>query len=224
MSAAVVVAALCLGGSVAPFPQPSAPESAASVWRATEHPGAGLPTDRASIMAREVYPGVTLEQLNYSAEEIEWATYQNPLAEAAALVTTEFPDDYSLAYFGPNRTFTIAFSGDAPAGALATLDATGLPYSTLEGLGFTEADYQAASNNVSRQVSQALDAEELSPAASFSVNSDITKAPDVIVVTITGDDEVARQAALSAVGIPSVARPFVVTVVEGGENEYVIGL
>ena len=175
-------------------------------------------------MAREVYPGVTLEQLDYSAEEIEWATYQNPLAQAATLVTTDFPDDYAVAYFGPNRTFTIAFSGDAPAGAIATLDATGLPYSTLEGLGFTEADYEAASNLVSRQVSQALAAADLSPAASFSVDSDITVAPDVIVVTITGDDEAARQAALSAVGIPSVGRPFLVSVVEGGENEYAVAL
>ncbi|MGY4856607.1 hypothetical protein [Cryobacterium sp. AP23] len=169
-------------------------------------------------MAREIYPGYTLEQLNYSADETEWALYQKPLGDAAGVIETEFADDFAFAYFGPARTFTIGFSAEAPAGAIAQLDETGLPYSTIEGVDFSATEYQSAANRVVVQVSDALSDSDLMPAAGFEIGTDPTVSPGAIVVTITGDDAATRQAALAAVGAPSVSGPFTVSVVEGGEN------
>ena len=130
-------AALSLGLTLAPFPggptapAEAAPAEAASAGRVTEHPGAGLPTDLDSVMAREIYPGHTLAELDYSPQEQEWALYQKPLGDAASVIETEFAGDYAYCYFGESRTFTMGFAGDAPAGAIALLDATGLPYTTV---------------------------------------------------------------------------------------------
>jgi hypothetical protein len=223
--------ALCVGVALAPPPEPSessessepaGPTEAAAGWRVTEHAGAGLPTDQDSLLAREIYPGYTLAQLDYSPEETEWALYQKPLGDAASVIQTEFADDVGFAYFGPDRAFTMGFSGDAPAGAIAHLDDTGLPYSTIEGLGFSDAEYQAAVNRVTTQVSEALADGDLVPAAGFMIDADLTAFPGAIVVTITGEDSESRQAASVAVGTPSVDEPFVVSVVEGGENDYVV--
>jgi hypothetical protein len=122
------------------------------------------------------------------------------------------------AYFRPDRTFTIGFTGIAPAGAMKTLDETGLPYSSFERVGFNDADYQAAASRVASQVLDALTEAGLVPDAGFMVGPDPAVAPGVIVVTITGDDAATRQAALAVVGAPTVAAPFTVTVTEGGGN------
>lgn len=216
--AILATAALCLGVALASTPGVSEPAEAVPSWRVTEHAGAGLATDHDSIMAREIYPGYTLAELNYSPEEQEWALYQKPLGDAASVIETEFIDQFAFAYFGPSRSFTIGFAGDAPAGAIAGLDATGLPYSTIEGLGFTVVDSQAAAQAVGKQVTDALVEAGLMPAVLFSVGSDPTIQPGTIVVTITGDDAATRQAGLAAVGTPAVSAPFSVTVIEGGEN------
>ncbi|WEO78984.1 hypothetical protein BJQ94_08090 [Cryobacterium sp. SO2] len=184
----------------------------------TEHAGADLPSDHDSLMAREIYPGVTLGEVDYSPEEVEWALYQKPLGDAASVIETEFDDDYALAYFGPSRTFTIGFTGDAPVGAITALDETGLPYSTIEDLGFTAAEYQAAASAVGSTVTDALVEADLMPAVLFMVGPDPTEYPGMIVVTVTGPDAASRQAGMAAVGTPSVSAPFAVTVVEGGEN------
>ncbi|TFC02808.1 hypothetical protein E3O42_07725 [Cryobacterium adonitolivorans] len=167
-------------------------------------------------MAREIYPGYTLAKLNYSPEEQEWALYQKPLGDAAHVIETDFIDHFAFAYFGPSRSVTIGFAGDAPAGAIAALDATGLPYSTIEGVGFTVVDSQAAVRAVGKKVTDALVEAALMPAVLFSVGSDPTIQPGSIVVTITGDEAATRQAGLAAVGTPSVSGPFSVTVIEGG--------
>ena len=215
-------AALSLGLTLAPFPGgPTAPAEAApaeagSAGRVTEHPGAGLPTDHDSVMAREIYPGHTLAELDYSPQEQEWALYQKPLGDAASVIETEFAGDYAYCYFGESRTFTMGFAGDAPAGAIALLDATALPYTTVEDLGFSATDYQTAANTVADEVISALDEAGLRSTAGFMVSSDPTIAPGAIVVTIMGDDPASRQAGIAAVGSPSISAPFSVTVIEGG--------
>lgn len=215
--AILATAALSLGIALAPTPGPSEPAEAATVaWRVTEHPGAGLASDHDSVMAREIYPGHTLAELDYSPEEQEWALYQKPLGDAASVIETEFADDYAYCYFGHSRTFTMGFAGDAPAGAIAVLDATELPYTTVEGLGFSALEYQAAADAVTDQVIDALDEAGLRSTAGFMVGSDPTLAPGAIVVTIMGDDAASREAGLAAVGTPSISAPYSVTVVEGG--------
>ncbi|MEC5184682.1 hypothetical protein RCH12_002152 [Cryobacterium sp. MP_3.1] len=216
-AAAILAAgALCLGVALAPAPGPSEASDAAAPWRGTEHAGAGLATDHDAIMAREIYPGHTLGELNYSPQEQEWALYQKPLGDAASVIETEFADDYAYCYFGESRTFTMGFAGDAPAGAIAVLDATGLPFTTVEGLGFSATEYQAATGAVSRQVIEALDEAGLRSTVGFTVESDPTIQPRAIVVSITGDDAASRQSGMAAVGTPSISAPFSVTVLEGG--------
>jgi hypothetical protein len=222
VGAILATAALSLGFTLAPTPGPAGPagpaeltESAAP-WRTTEHAGANLPTDHDSIMAREIYPGHTLAELNYSPLEQEWALYQKPWGDAASVIETEFAADYAYCYFGDARTFTMGFAGDAPAGAIAYLDATGLPYTTVEGVGFSQAEYQAATDDVANQIIDALEEAGLGSTAGFTVGSDPTIYPGAISVTILGDDAASRQAGMAAVGTPSIRAPFSVTVVEGG--------
>ncbi|POH68026.1 MULTISPECIES: hypothetical protein [Cryobacterium] len=213
--AILAAAALCLGVALAPAPGTSEANEAAAPWRVTEHAGAGLATDHDAIMAREIYPGHTLAELNYSPQEQEWALYQKPLGDAASVIETEFADDYAYCYFGESHTFTMGFAGDAPAGAIAVLDATGLPYTTIEGLGFSATEYQAAADAVTSQVVDALDEAGLRSTAGFTVGSDPTTQPRVIVVSIMGDNAASRQAGMAAVGAPTISAPFSVTVLEG---------
>ena len=214
--AILATAALSLGVALAPTPGPGEPAEAAVAWRVTEHPGAGLASDHDSVMAREIYPGHTLAELDYSPEEQEWALYQKPLGDAASVIETGFADDYAYCYFGESRTFTMGFAGDAPAGAIAVLDATGLPYTTVEGLGFSATEYQAAADAVTNQVIDAFDEAGLRSNAGFMVGSDPRIQPGTIVVTIMGDDTASRQAGMAAVGTPSISAPYSVTVIEGG--------
>jgi len=214
--AILAAGALCLGIALAPAPGPDEPNEAVPTWRVTEHAGAGLATDHDAIMAREIYPGHTLAELNFSPQEQEWALYQKPMGDAASVIETEFADAYAYCYFGESRTFTMGFAGDAPAGAIAVLDATGLPFTTVEGLGFSATEYQAAADAVTDQVIDALDGAGLRSTTGFMVGSDPTIAPGAIVVTIMGDDAASRQAGMAAVGTPSIGAPFSVTVLEGG--------
>jgi len=186
--AILATAALSLGVALAPTPGLGEPAEAAVAWRVTEHPGAGLASDHDSVMAREIYPGHTLAELDYSPEEQEWALYQKPLGDAASVIETGFADDYAYCYFGESRTFTMGFAGDAPAGAIAVLDATGLPYTTVEGLGFSATEYQAAADAVTNQVIDAFDEAGLRSTAGFMAGSDPRIQPGTIVVTIMGDD------------------------------------
>ena len=214
--AILAAGALCLGIALAPAPAPDEPTEALPRWRVTEHAGAGLATDHDAIMAREIYPGHTLAELNYSSQEQEWALHQKPLGDAASVIETGFADDYAYCYFGESRTFTMGFAGDAPAGAIAVLDATGLPYTTVEGLGFSATEYQAAADAVTNQVIAALDEAGLRSTAGFMAGSDPRIQPGRIVVTIMGDDAASRQAGMAAVGTPSISAPYSVTVIEGG--------
>ncbi|TFD87315.1 hypothetical protein E3T61_16015 [Cryobacterium lactosi] len=214
--AILATAALSLGVALAPTPGPSEAAEAAAAWRVTEHAGTGLASDDESVMAREIYPGHTLAELDYSAQEQEWALYQKPLGDAASVIETEFAEDYAYCYFGESRTFTMGFTGDAPAGAIAVLDATGLPYTTVEGLGVSATEYQAAADAVMKQVIEALDEAGLRSTAGFAVASDPMIEPGAIVVSITGDDAASRRAGMAAVGTPSISAPFSVTVIEGG--------
>lgn len=238
---ALTAVALCLGAAAVLAPAQAADDRAAdgraadhkvavdevdeaeAQWRVTEHPGANLPTDPESVGSREIYPGQTLDQLGYTGVEAEWAVYQKPLGDATSVIEEDFPDEYAFAYFGPNRTFTVGFAGDAPAGAVALLDGTGLPYSTVEAVGFTDADSQATVTRVSGEVMALLgDADLLSdgsaPGAGFSVWADHPTAPGAIVVEITGDDTDIRTVAMAAVATVSVGAPFTMTIVEGGGN------
>jgi hypothetical protein len=244
-SLALAAVALCVGGAVVLAPAQAsidqaaidaAPIDAAAVdaaaieagtdtteeagWRITEHPGADLPTDPESLAAREIYPGTTLGELDYSAEEAEWALYQAPFGTAASAIETDFADDFAFAYFGPERSFTIGFTADAPAGALALLDGTGLPYSTIEAAGFTSAEYESAISAVGNEVTDRLDAAGLLSRASgdglaFMVGGDPTIAPGTIVITIVGADTDTRQDGMAAVAEVSADPRFTVSIVEG---------
>ena len=211
----VAIAVACMGCAAASGSPQSAATEPAVQWRATEHAGLGeeLSPDDPAVLAREIYPGVTLEQLDYSDDEVEWALHQKPMGDAASVIEEQFAGEYAFAYFGSDhRSFTIAFDGTAPAGALALLDATGLPYTSIEDVGFTDAEYQAAVNAVSKQVQA-----KLISGAGFSISPDPTIAPGAITVAIDGDDEATRQRMLDGLGTITVDAPFSVTVVEGGE-------
>ena len=222
IAAALGVVALGVSGCAVPLGGSTAvaigTEEPIPTWHVTEHPGASLPTDHDSLMQREIYPGYTLGELGYSDDESEWALYQKPLGDAASIIEGQFAEEYSYAFFGPERTFTIGFTGTAPAGALAVLDETGLPYSTIEDLGFTTADYEAAVSDVGRWVTDSMTKNGSFPEALFSVGSDPTSQPGAIVVSITGESSALRQAAMHALGSVPVDAPFSVTVVEGGGN------
>ena len=184
-------------------------------WRITEHAGLGeeLSPDDPAVLAREIYPGVSLEELDYSDDQVEWALHQKPMGDAASVIEEQFADEYAFAYFGSaTRTFTIAFAGTAPAGAQALLDATGLPYTSIENVGFTDSEYQAAARAVTKQVQAKLIA-----GAGFSISPDPTITPGAITVAIDGDDAATRQRMLGELGTITVEAPFSVTVVEGGE-------
>jgi hypothetical protein len=218
----VAVAALCVGGAGLLAPAQAGAGAAdryraADTWRVTEHPGAGLSTDPADEAAREIYPGSTLGELGYSGVEAEWALHQKPLGDATSVIEEDFAGDYALAYFGPERTFTIGFTGSAPVGALALLDDTGLPYTTFEDLGFTDPEYSAAVDRVHGEVSDTLAAAGLLPDVSLMTAADPEYRPGAIVVTIGGDTEGVRQAALDAAGAVSIGSPFSVRVEEGGD-------
>jgi hypothetical protein len=205
-------------------PEEMNPDDTAEVsWRITEHPAADLPTDPESLAAREIYPGVTLGELDYSAQDTEWALYQAPFGTAASAIETEFADAFAFAYFGPERSFTIGFAADAPAGAIALLDGTGLPYSTFEDVGFTDAELQTAVSVLVDDVSDLLDdadvlLDDSGAGAGFSIGADSTVSPGLIKVEITGDDSDIRRAGMAAVAEVSTEAPFSVTVVEGGEG------
>ena len=227
---AVVIAATCMGCAAASgSAQSAATQSAATgsaatapattepavQWRITEHAGLGeeLSPDDPAVLAREIYPGTTLEQLDFSDGEVEWALHQKPMGDAASVIEEQFADEYAYAHFGPAaRTFTIAFDGTAPAGAFALLDATGLPYTSIENVGFTDSEYQAAARAVTKQVQAKLIA-----GAGFSISPDPTITPGAITVAIDGDDAATRQRMLDELGTITVEAPFSVTVVEGGE-------
>ena len=183
-------------------------------WRVTERAGLGedLSPDDPAVLAREIYPGTTLEQLNYSDDQVEWALHQKPMGDAASVIEEQFADEYAFAYFGSAaRTFTIAFAGTAPAGAQALLDATGLPYTSIEDVGFTDSEYQAAVRAVTKQVQA-----KLSSGAGFTISPDPTIAPGAITVAVNGADEATRQRMLDVLGTITVKAPFSVIVGEGG--------
>jgi len=90
-------------------------------------------------------------------DEQEAAIFEDegPRGDALALVQEAYPDNFAYGYISDGG-FGIGFKFDAPADALATLDAVGDPYDVHENVGFTEADIQPQVNRVSALVKTAV--------------------------------------------------------------------
>lgn len=90
-------------------------------------------------------------------EEEEAALFagQGPRGSAMALVQEAYPDDFAYGYMTDDG-FGVGFKFDAPAEALATLDAVGDPYDLHENVGFTETDIQPQVSRVSALVQKAV--------------------------------------------------------------------
>lgn len=155
--------------------------------------------------------GTPLELAPYSAEEEEWARTQAPLGTAAAAIEQRFASESAYNYFDDSNALVVAFAGSAPAEAVSLLEATQLPFSIVENVGFNRAEYLAAVSDVSAQARQFVSSE---------VQTWVAPAPDVapgaIVVTVNSRDETLRVPTSAQVRSVSVEEPFSVTFRTGG--------
>jgi hypothetical protein len=100
-------------------------------------------------IAAEVY-GTAVDLSSYMDAELEWMCFQAALASVAWDAETRFPDQFTSAMFTDdgNRTLELGFADQAPAEIVAALDATGRPYRIVEGIGFTQTQWQSESEEL----------------------------------------------------------------------------
>jgi len=121
----------------------------------------------------------------WSPEEHDqfWQENQAPLGDATALIEEQFPNEFAYAYFDDLSAMHVAFAGEAPAEAVALLEATGLPHFMIEEVGFNAAEYQEAADSVSEQLSEYVTEERQ---VSVSQNSEL--APGGLKVSFLSED------------------------------------
>lgn len=117
------------------------------------------------------------------ADEEFWQRNQAPLGTATAAIEEQFPDEFAYAFFDDSSAMHVAFTGSAPAEAVALLQSTGLPYVVVESVGFNAAEYQAVANDVSEQTSQYVTADR-----QVAVSPKPSIAPGVITVSFLSTD------------------------------------
>lgn len=106
-----------------------------------------------------------------------------PLGDAAGLIEEQFPNDFAYALFDDDNAIHVAFKAEAPADAVAILEATGQPHVVVESVGFNAADYQAAMDSVARQTEKYVTTER-----EVSVASDPSIGAGVITVSFQSND------------------------------------
>ena len=78
---------------------------------------------------------------SFVGSEAFWLDNQKALADAAAAAEVGYPADYAYGYFDDDhRTLVIGFRSTAPAEVVAALEATGLPHTVEENVGFSSAE------------------------------------------------------------------------------------
>jgi hypothetical protein len=107
----------------------------------------------------QVLPNSTPPDASIPGDEEFWEANYAPLGTATAAIEEQFPDEFGYAFFDKTPAMHVAFKGLAPAAAVVLLQNTGLPFVTVESVGFNAAEYQAAANEVSRQTRQYVSAE-----------------------------------------------------------------
>jgi hypothetical protein len=167
--ASVSLAALVLSGcAAAEAVRPVGLESSADVQRVqrtTETPAPEVMSDEEAAAFDEL------------------ARAQAPLGDAVGLIEEQFPNDYAYAFFEVD-ILHVAFKGAAPAGAVAILEATGLPREVVESAGFNAAEYQAAMDSVSEQTEKYATEER-----DVQVGQDPKLEPGAILVSFLSDDK-----------------------------------
>jgi hypothetical protein len=116
---------------------------------------------------------------DFSVEhEMEIGEREGPWGTAIDTVRTTFPDDYAYGYI-TDEGFGISFMAQAPAGALAILDAVGHPYDLHENVGFTELNIQPQLNEVNRLVKAAVGRQSFTAGPNvFTVTVEVELYPD----------------------------------------------
>jgi hypothetical protein len=97
-----------------------------------------------------------------------------PLGDAAGLIEEQFPNDFAYALFDDDNAIHVAFKAEAPADAVAILEATGQPHVVVESVGFNATDYSAAQDSVVRQTQKYATTErEVSVASHPSIGAGV---------------------------------------------------
>ena len=129
-------------------------------------------------------PAVGAEALDSRVDSPEITRVQTgPLGDAAGRIEEQFPNDYAYALFDDENAIHVAFKAEAPADAVAILEATGQPHVVVESVGFNAADYQAAMDSVVRQTEKYVTTER-----EVSVAQDPSIGAGVISVSFQSND------------------------------------
>jgi hypothetical protein len=129
-------------------------------------------------------PAVGAEVIDSRIDSPEITRVQTgPLGDAAGLIEEQFPNDFAYALFDDDNAIHVAFKAEAPAHAVAILEATGQPHVVVESVGFNAADYSAAQDSVVRQTQKYATTER-----EVSVASDPSIGAGVITVSFQSND------------------------------------
>ncbi|TFC87411.1 hypothetical protein [Cryobacterium sp. TMT4-31] len=111
------------------------------------------------------------------------ALNQTPLGDATALIEEQFPNEFAYAFFDDSSAMHVGFAGTAPAGAVALLKGTDLPYVVIESVGFNAAEYQQAATSVGEQTRKYVTSDR-----QVQISQDSSMAPGAIKVSFQSDD------------------------------------
>jgi len=84
-------------------------------------------------------------------DDESWEVNYAPLGTATDAIEEQFSDEFGYAFIDDASAMHVGFKGAAPAGAVALLQNTGLPFVIVESVGFNAAEYQTAANQVAKQ-------------------------------------------------------------------------
>jgi len=161
--------------------------------------------------------GAVQDAAEILALEKEWAENQKPLGDASWLAESRYPDDYAFSYFEKDAPgMVIGFRGAAPAEVRAAFEATGLPYSIEEYVGFTSADVQVVVQSVVQQLATT------DPTLQFAVGGAPDRGHRVIQVTAFTENDDAAAALFARVEGLDVPEGF--TVVTDRQNSEITPL
>lgn len=194
----------------------ASPSGVAPSSSVVETPHQLIGNEKVGPAVGEDVDGNALESAPLTEREAWALENTDPLANAAAQIETDYPQDYAHAYFGGDdrATLFIGFSKTAPADAVQLLAATGKPFRLEEGLGYGQAAYRAASNDVAARLADGED-----KSVRFMVSNTPDVKPGLISVIVSADDPEAAQRVVAAARALSVGEPFTVAV-NVGDVEY----
>ncbi|MET4581840.1 hypothetical protein ABIE21_001330 [Conyzicola nivalis] len=109
---------------------------------------------------------------------------QGPAADALYAISRDFPDDFAYSEFTATG-FTVAFAGAAPDAAIDRLEATGIDFDVVTGVGRPQLALEDEMTRISKAVLAHVDAE-----TNFSVESNPRNSAFVVTL-YTGDEQLA---------------------------------